>query len=204
MQSREKQYIFAGENIELINMKCHDLKHQITRIRKEMEDARKDEALKEIEDAIQIYDHVAKTGCEALDTLLTEKGLYCDSYGISLNYMVDGEILSWMKSADIYSLFGNARDNAIEAVIEEKEPEKRIITLQVFEKMSYLCIHMENYSGFAVRFEDGLPITRKKDKKYHGFGLKSMKYVVKKYKGTMTMEQKNQFFYLDILIPLTK
>ena len=44
-------------------------------------------------------------------------------------------------------------------------------------------------------------MTNKSDKKNHGFGVKSMNYVVKKYGGTMTMRQDGCLVSLDILLP---
>lgn len=57
---RNKQYEMAKKNIEIINIKCHDLKHQIHQI--DNAKAINKEELKEIEKAIQIYDLQAKTG----------------------------------------------------------------------------------------------------------------------------------------------
>ena len=35
---------------------------------------------------------------------------------LGLDCTIDGELLSFMKKSDVYALFGNAIDNAIEAV----------------------------------------------------------------------------------------
>jgi hypothetical protein len=201
-QSHEQQQKYMKETIDLINLKCHDMKHQLVRIRTEKEGEGKDSALREMEDTILIYDHMANTGCEALDTVLTEKSLYCGNHQIDLQYMVDGKKLLFMKSADIYSLFGNALENAIEASVQEEDPQKRSISLQVQQKKAYLCIHMENNYTGTLHFADGMPVSSKEDKRYHGFGMKSMKYIVEKYSGHMSTEERDHCFCLNILIPL--
>lgn len=106
---RERQYRLSRENIEAINIKCHDMRHQI----RHLADAREvvdGQALTEIAREINVYDSVVETGNEALDTILTEKGLTCSSEGITLSVIADGHALDRVSPSDIYSLFGNALD----------------------------------------------------------------------------------------------
>ena len=70
--------------------------------------------LKELEQSIRIYDSIVKTGNEILDTLLSEKSLICEARDITMHCVIDGKKLFFMDSIDIYALFGNAIDNAIE------------------------------------------------------------------------------------------
>lgn len=196
----QKHYAMTKDTIDLINVKCHDLKHQISVLRN-MDEKERDKSLGEVEKAIMIYGNIAKTGNETLDIVLTEKSFLCESYNIRFTYMIDGESLSFMAPYDISSLFGNAIDNAIESVMKEEEREKRIIKLNASLKRMYLTIHIENFCNEKVRFKDGMPVTNKSDKKNHGFGVKSMNYVVKKYGGTMTMRQDGCLVSLDILLP---
>ena len=196
----QKHYNITKDTIDLINVKCHDLKHQISVLRN-MDEKERDKSLGEVEKAIMIYGNIAKTGNETLDIVLTEKSFLCESYNIRFTYMIDGESLSFMAPYDISSLFGNAIDNAIESVMKEEEREKRIIKLNASLKRMYLTIHIENFCNEKVRFKDGMPVTNKSDKKNHGFGVKSMNYVVKKYGGTMTMRQDGCLVSLDILLP---
>ena len=45
--------------------------------------------------------------------------------------MMEGKLLSFMKQSDIYSLFGNAVDNAIKAVERLSDDERRYISVRV-------------------------------------------------------------------------
>ena len=128
LQSERKQYKMSQESISIVNMKCHDLKHQIASIRA-VSRADQQEALRELESAVMIYDTIAKTGNETLDTVLTEKGLYCEQHHIILTYTVDQEKLSFINGVDLYALFSNGLDNAIESVMKE-EHENRVISLR--------------------------------------------------------------------------
>lgn len=200
LSREQKHYAFTRDTIELVNVKCHDLKHQIAVLRS-MGEAEREKSLKEMEQAIMIYGNIAKTGNETLDTILTEKSFLCEKYGIRFTYMIDGESLAFMAPEDISSLFGNAIDNAIESVLKESEAEKRVIKLNASAKRSYLCIHFENYCAENVRFKDGVPLTSKEDRKNHGFGVKSMIFIVKKYGGSFDMRQEGCLFILDIILP---
>lgn len=195
---REKeQYKLSKENIEIINIKCHDLKHQIRALSKDM--SPKD--IQELENSIKIYDSMIKTGNDVLDVILTEKSLFCENNKIELVCTVDGKELSFMENMDIYSLFGNAISNAIERVEKIQNEAKKYIGVTLKRINGFTLIHFENFYEDEVDFKDGLPITHK-DKNYHGFGMKSMQYIAKKYNGNMTVTAKDGLFKLDFLFPI--
>ncbi|MDF2524679.1 MAG: hypothetical protein K0R31_2320, partial [Clostridiales bacterium] len=50
-------------------------------------------------------------------------------------------------------------------------------------------------------FEDGLPVTTNKDKDYHGFGMKSIKYLVDKYNGELSIKLNGDIFNINIVFP---
>jgi hypothetical protein len=202
LADEKKQFQISKDNIQIINLKCHDLKHQIHNLRVGEEEIDRNE-LKEIENAIGIYDSVARTGNDALDVILTEKSMICEKENIHLTCMAQGEKLSFISSSDIYSLFGNALDNAIEAQLKIPETERRSISFNIRENQNMLIIHMENYYEGELELEDGLPVTSKDDTEFHGFGMKSIKRIIEKYHGFMTVHAENGIFYLDIVIPIS-
>lgn len=202
LHSKQEQFRISEENIEYINLKCHDLKHQISLLRRQMSEEGSKNVLKEIESAVLIYDAVIKTGNEALDVILTEKSLICEKNQISLTCMVDGSGFSSFQSIDLYSIFGNILDNAIESVTPLEDPERRAIGLTVTSNGNMLLIHTENYFDHPITMQDGLPMTTKEDCRFHGFGMKSVQLLIQRYDGTMTIEVDNDIFNLNIMIPL--
>ena len=160
----------SKENIELINIKCHDIKNQIAMLGSHVPE----DEIRDLEKAINIYDTALRTGNEALDVLLMEKFMLCENKNIRLDCMIWGEGLSFMKQSDIYSLFGNAIDNAIEAVDKLSDVEKRCISVKGRADKGMFVIHIENFYEGDISFDSGLPQTTKKDKRYHGFGMKSI------------------------------
>ena len=143
LRQAEEQYKVSKENVNLINLKCHDLKHQI----REYASKRNidQEAIKDLESVINIYDSTIKTGNEALDLILTEKSLYCQKQNIKLTCLADCSRLIFMHDSDLYSLFGNMIDNAIEAVSKIDNAEKRNINLIVRNIKNYVSIAVENF-----------------------------------------------------------
>ena len=196
-QQEREQYELAKENIDLINLKCHDLKHQIRQIGRHQ--SIRSEAVAEIENLISIYDSAVKTGNEALDVILTEKSLVCQKKSISLTCMADGAKLGFMDEADIYSLFGNIVDNAMEAVLK-LDAERRIIGLSVRAADNMLAVNVNNYyEGEIVMDGDGLPVTTKHNKDFHGYGMKSIRLLVEKYGGDLTVAAEGGVFNVNII-----
>lgn len=59
-------------------------------------------------------------------------------------------------------------------------------------------------TGTATSSEDGLPVTTKKDKEYHGFGVKSIRQSVEQHNGVTTISTDSGWFRLKLLIPLSE
>lgn len=196
------QYQQAQEAMDIIHYKYHDLKHHILALRAEEDMGKRNAYLDKMEAEIQSYEAQNKTGNKVLDTLLTTKNLYCMKNGISMTSVVGGTLFDFMDVMDICSIFGNALDNAIEC--EEKIPdkEKRLIHVSAFSQKSFLIIRFENYYEGELRFVEELPMTTKGSARFHGYGLKSLRYTVHKYGGEVDVDTQQGWFSLKILIPL--
>lgn len=201
MMEREKQQRLAQQNAELINIKCHDLKHQIAALRDMSDATARDRSIGELEQAVLIYDSVVHTGNHVLDTILTQRSMLCESKGINLACIADGSRLEGLSTVDLYTLFGNALDNAIEAAEKIEDPERRVISLRVAGQGSLTSIVVENSCVGPVEMDGGLPRTSKGDTDYHGFGLKSIAMIVEKLGGNMSIEAGDDVFTLRILLP---
>lgn len=201
LQQARKQYEISRENIDSINRKCHDLKYQVRSLGKKSEID--DQYIREIENMISIYDANVKTGNEAIDIILTEKSLSCFHRGIKLTCMADCEKLGFIHDSDLYVLFGNAIDNAIEAVGKIADEEKKYIGLTVYCNNAMISIDVHNYFEGEMKLdEEGFPITTKEDKECHGFGMKSIKMIAEKYCGDVSIVVRDHFFNLNIFIPV--
>lgn len=199
LYQQKEQMQLSKENIELINIKCHDIKNQIAALGSRLPK----EELDELTQAVNIYGSAPHTGNEALDVLLAGKLLQCENRRIRFDCSIDGRCLAFMKPADIYSLVGNAVDNAMEAVEQIADEERRCILAEGKQEKGMLLLHFENYYEGERSFLDGLPQTTKDDRRYHGFGMKSIRMICEKYGGYLSAKAENGLFSLDILLPLS-
>lgn len=199
---QQEQYRMSKENIELINRKCHDLRHQIAALRALHDEQALNEQIGEMEKSIMIYDTAMKTGNSVLDTVLTEKCLFCEEHAIHMTCMADGTALDFVGNVDLYTMFGNALDNAIETVMQYEDYQKRVIQVSVFPKGNFQMIRVRNYGEKKPVFQDGLPVSTKEDREYHGYGLKSIRYTAEKYGGGITCVAGEDYFSLQVLLPV--
>ncbi len=197
LYAEKKQFENIRSDMEIINMKCHDIRHQLSQYAGKLTE----EELKSLKSAIQIYDASLKTGSDILDMLLYKRQGFCQENHIKITCIADGECLSFLSPSDQYSLFNNALENAIEAVLKLPDQEMRIISLTVAQKNGLVSIHVTNYFNRNCTIEDGLPQTTNNDVQHHGYGTKSLRYIVQQYGGKISFETDDDIFYLHILLP---
>lgn len=202
LQNQYTQYQQSQKTLDMINYRYHDLKHHIIALRSEQDMEKRNEYLDKMEEEIINYEAQNKTGNKVLDTLLTSKSMECQQNAISLTCVVEGAAFAFMDVMDICSIFGNALDNAIECEKKIMDKEKRMIHISAYARKKFLIIKIENYYEGRIEFDNELPITTKEVKEYHGYGLKSLRYTVHKYKGEVDISTVDQWFLLKILIPL--
>ena len=189
--------------METINMICHDLKKHLESLKLFANEEERQTYFNEVSKTIQSYDSQLETGSKVLDILLSQKNLICMKNGIDLTCVADGKKMDFIHAVDLYTILGNAIDNAIESVLMVSDPEKKIISVSVWTKGKLLLMQVENYfENEDLIFENGLPLTTKKESEGHGFGLKSIRNSVEKYDGCMDVGIQNNTFRLMIVVPI--
>ncbi len=63
-----------------------------------------------------------------------------------------------------------------------------------------MLIHQENWFGGSLERKDGEIVTTKSDKQNHGYGLKSMAAIARKYGGSMKVKTEDNLFQVNILL----
>lgn len=201
LKAQYQQYKQSRESIEAINMRYHDMKHQIGFLRTEQDPDKRNEFLDKIENEIKRFELQNKTGNAVLDTILTGKSMYCYKHGITMTSVIDGKLLDFMDVVDICNIFGNAIDNAIESAIQIEDKEKRLIHITVSQVNDFVMIGIENYYEGTLRTDGENFLTTKKDEQYHGYGIKSIKYTADRYDGAVYINTDNNWFDIKIAIP---
>lgn len=195
-RQEQKQFMASKANVDFINSTYHDLKYQIELLKRDP--TQREALLKNIDKAFQAYDTKMVTGNNALDVILTEKAMECNVHGVVMNCMVDGKLFDFIREVDLYTMFGNALDNAMEAV-KDLDTERRVISLTTSILGDMFSVSIRNYYNTELEFEDGLPVTTKDDKNRHGYGMASIKKIVESYGGNIQVALRDGVFNLTML-----
>ena len=123
----------------------HELKIQIADIRAERDRAKQDAALARMESGLRQYEAENKTGNPVLDTLLTAKSMDCQQRGINMTSVADGSQLGFLSTRELCTLVGAPLDNAIESVMAEPDPEKRLLRVAIYNQSGCVMLRFENY-----------------------------------------------------------
>jgi sensor histidine kinase regulating citrate/malate metabolism len=199
MNSIYKQFEANNESLHRV---YHDLKNQIAYIKAETNEGNRASYIAELEKVISVHEAKVNTGAHVLDTLLTSKNLACVDGDIVMTCYADAKQIDFIDVMDICSIFGNALDNAIECERKIEDKDKRLIKVNVYTQNQFLLIRIENYCESKIVFNNEIPDTTKEDKQIHGFGIKSIKRAVGKYRGHVVLAQEDDWVTMTALIPL--
>ena len=83
-----------------------------------------------------------------------------------------------------------------------EDQEQRLVSLTVTVNRAFLVIEEENYFEGELEFSEGLPVTSKQDKAYHGYGMQSIRMLTEKYDGDLQMDSSDGLFRLSIMLPI--
>ena len=202
LYKRKQQYEIARQNIQLINRRVHDLKLLISGLEKDRQDRQTMEVLEKVQEAAGIYDSVVKTGSDVLDTVLTDKSLVCESKGIKISCVADGQSLAFIDAVDIFTIFNNILDECIDAVCLFQDTSRRSIDILVHTRQKFLVINILHPIFQAVKFKDGLPVPRNESAAYVNYNIKAVREILRRYDGLLNCEEKNGVFTYRIVIPI--
>ena len=206
LHQKQREYERSSEMIALINQKSHDLKYQIAALKQTGNADVRNKYIQDLEETVDLYDRQFQTGSPVLDTILIEKSLLCRNKGILLKCQADGSLLSFLDVVDLYTILGNALDNAIEYLSSLSEPEnagENLFPINVFayQEKQMIVLRIENYYEGSTAEEGQFPASTKENNGYHGFGLKGLQDIVQKYHGVLQIRTDVPLFLLTIIFP---
>ncbi len=194
LEEDRASYERERQNMERINIRYHDLKQQYAHALAE----ERDELESEMRELRPLY----HTGNKALDVVLSQKTEACEAVGIQLVCSVDGSALAGMRSYHVYSLFGNALDNAIECLSAVEDETRRVVRLDMGRIRDMVVIRVENYTPAEPMVRDGALLTTKREPEGHGYGMKSIRNVAEMYGGSAEFFVEDHVFRLVVTLPL--
>lgn len=194
-KEKENYRILENNEIELRILR-HDIKNHILMIQEYLKDENNETAikhLKEINQTLENLSSVVYTANPSIDAALNIGSRKAVANDIDYKVQILGLAEIKINEADICKLLSNAIDNAIEA---SQIANDKYIYIEIKQIDDKIKIHIEN----STKDNYLNLISRKPDKKQHGFGLKSIKKTVEKYKGEINYCVNDNIFNLDIIL----
>ena len=174
----------------------HDLHNHIEAIYQCLIQGDTKEAVRYCEDLrtpVRQISQTVWTGDKALDYLISSKMALAEQEQIKTKVNIEYPHNTNIRSVDLTTVLGNLLDNALEAA--KAAPENlRFLNLTIRRINAMLIIKVENGYGSTPVQEDGKLLTSKKDKAFHGWGLKSVQTAADRYDGTIRTDYKDHVF----------
>lgn len=179
-----KDMVKKEEEIKKIN---HDIKNNIQVMSSLKKAEEKEKLMFKINEKLKENEIIKYSKLEILNIILNLKKKEAEQNNIDLSIEIRNNI-SFMEEIDISNLFSNILDNAIENISSK---DKRI-DLVVYKKMNYTIVKCSNVIDSRKK---------KVDKgKYHGYGLKIIDDIAKKYNGEVKINQDKNKYEITILL----
>ncbi len=195
LRDNQQQFKNMRDSIDIINAKTHDLRHQLSKLGDKI--ANEDLAI--LKEATKIYDSTIKTNNPSLDAILYQTQLLAQKKDVKFSIIADGHLLDFLEDSELYFLLNNIFNNAFEA-INNLPQDKKIITFKVYENLGMTVIEESNYCNSDVVIKNTVPIksTSKDTSMIHGYGMKSINYLIQKHNGFISCKIENNIFRIVI------
>lgn len=182
----------------------HDVQNHFYVLYNLIQSGKSDKALSYIKTFTENLQHanIIYTGNQIVDAILFDKSNKAKSANIVFD--IEGTFPENPKidSLDICAILSNLLDNAIEACEQIPEPDMRRIKWKSNYTKEYILIQIQNTVDKNPLLDNKHLHTVKKNPEMHGWGLKSVRESIEKYKGNITFEYKCPYFNVSVLLQL--
>ena len=186
--------------MEKNRIQTHDMKHHLLVLREYGQEKQWDSLmsyLNELSEDILAKKKTGWTQTGILDTILEQKKEKAESEGIEFSIQADRIGALPFSDLEICTLFSNLLDNAIEAS-EKIEGNRRWIEIQITRKSGMLYLTVSNSIKDRPSEQEGKLITNKQNHQLHGYGIKSVQKIVRKYEGDFSYQIRESEFIVTI------
>ena len=153
--------------------------------------------LEELEGKMQKEEEIDYVNHGVLNLILNQKFREAKAAGIQVKQECDDMSGMILSPVECNALFGNLLDNAIEANQRLEEETERWLRFVCIRDRRLLRIAVSNPISNKTADTTEEPLkTEKEDRERHGFGMGSIKNIVKAYNGHITIKKKEGVFDL--------
>lgn len=204
LKQQHKYRIQYANNIKMqydeIRRIRHDMKQSYLVIESLIADQKYNEASKYIESNISSFgksEILIDVGNDFVNAILNSKLTFAKSIGIEVICSSTSNIQG-IDDTDLCSLLGNMLDNAIEAC--EQCNDEKLIETSISIRENKCCIIVSNSVEADILKNNKTLKTTKKDTENHGFGIKSIQAISKKYGGVVNFYQEKNMFNCQVVL----
>lgn len=147
-----------------------------------------------------IQDMERWTGIEAIEYILGQKISSAKEQQIKVTINAEYPKDCKIDPVDLCTILTNLLDNAIEGTVKNKEQTRRNIDITIRRIYQFILIRISNSAIEPPVLKNGQLITTKQDKRYHGWGMQSVKSAVEKYNGTVEYSYTDFMFTVSIML----
>lgn len=175
----------------------HDMHHHLKMVHHMLEEGEGEKAKQYIEsliDADASFSIRRRTKIDIIDVILCELERKAEIKGVSV--FIETHILPVdleIEKRDLCSMLANLTENALEAA----QKEIRVVIKKV-QRM--LMVQVQNDCPAVPGKLRGRFLTHKQDKRNHGWGIRSVEDVVRRYQGSIEFRTREGIFGVDIMI----
>ena len=198
----KKEIDNAGKYINEIAGIKHDMKNQIFCIAEMISSgdiSEAEEMCKNITTKLNESAEVFNSKNIYLNSILNVTYRKAKENSIDIKIKVDSDF-SRIDGSDLITIIGNLTDNAIEAL--NKQNRNKSMGLTLSKKGDYYVVIVKNCIKESVLKNNPELISNKNDKLFHGYGLKSVNNIVKKYNGCIKISEKDDNFLVSLMLEI--
>ena len=180
LQTQKSYYDVLEQQNQKLMVYAHDVKKHLGAIQAINTNPEIEDYLAALLNQLTSYAKNCHSGNMMLDVIINKYAMDCERKNLKFEYDVRNCNLSAVDDIDLVAILGNLLDNALAAA--EYSEEKNVF-LETTTRNNYAVVIIANSCDAPPNTQEGQLLTTKKDKKLHGFGLKSVAKTLKQYHG---------------------
>lgn len=181
----------------------HDIKNKVMCIGNFIDENNIDEAKKmcnDITGELEASHYVFSTDNIYLNAILNSLYQKAKELGIDIKVNVKSA-LDCVDGSDIISIIGNLGDNAIEA-LDKMQNCRKDMSIFILQKGSYYVISVKNIITESILVKNQKLQSNKGDSLLHGHGLRIVRNISEKYKGSLSFSEESHYFYANVMLEI--
>lgn len=197
----EQQLVTMEQTLESQRTIRHDLKNKLSPLIYLAENGKTDELVKQVQElgSLSVLGKIySESGNITIDYIINLKLQALENKGVTISCQINIPNDIDIAPFDLSTILGNLIDNAAEAL--EYVPNEKLIAIKISYQVGFLIIHVTNFFDGIVHLNKSKIISRKKNTKNHGIGLKSVQTIAEEYGGEILVQYDEKKF--EVIVKL--